>query len=105
MKKSEHEFDKRREMYMVRRREKIRSGRVMSVFLLCAIMLLGDAGMMTIQAAPSTGRAANLVVIVRYQGDTVGDDDTGYNTPIYLTDLGSPDNLLGLVAKAFQWRE
>lgn len=90
---------------MVRRRKKIRSGRVMSVFLLCAIMLLGDAGMMTIQAAPSTGRAANLVVIVRYQGDTVGDDDTGYNTPYTSQISGSPDNLLGLVAKAFQWRE
>lgn len=86
---------------MVRRRKKIRSGRVMSVFLLCAIMLLGDAGMMTIQAAPSTGRAANLVVIVRYQGDTVGDDDTGYNTPYTSQISGAPTTYWGLLQRRF----
>ena len=54
------------------------------------VLLLQLVNPLEIQAAPSTGKSTNLVVLVRFQGDAIGDENTGYNTPYTSQIAGAP---------------
>ena len=65
------------------------------------LMLLQLVNPLEIQATPSTGESANLVVLVRFQGDTTGNENTGYNTPYTSQIAGAPSTYWGLLQRRF----
>ena len=65
------------------------------------VLLLQLVNPLEIQAAPSTGESTNLVVLVRFQGDATGDENTGYNTPYTSKIAGAPSTYWGLLQRRF----
>ena len=65
------------------------------------VLLLQLVNPLEIQAAPSTGKSTNLVVLVRFQGDAIGDENTGYNTPYTSQIAGAPSTYWGLLQRRF----
>ena len=46
-------------------------------------------------AASAIGEFANVVVLVRFNGDTQGDNGTGFNKPYNSTIIKCTENILG----------
>lgn len=73
---------------------------------LCVAMLLGMLPVLIsnstdVSAAAAPAKAGNLVVVVRFNGDTTGDNNDGYNSPYTSAIANAPKTYWELLQRRF----